>query len=77
MGEIQKVWRGCCRESIHDHDKFRIEFPANCDVETKSILLGVPILMVTLLNIKSLKGHLQTTWTNEGEEGLLKNHNTQ
>jgi hypothetical protein len=45
VGEISKQWRGCGVETLTDMDTFKIEFPDNCDLATKSLLLGATMLV--------------------------------
>jgi hypothetical protein len=45
VGEISKQWRGCGVEVLTDMDTFKIEFPDNCDLATKSLLFGATMLV--------------------------------
>ena len=47
VGEISKLWRGCFNEAFTDLDTFKIEFPDNIDLETKAVLMGATMLVVS------------------------------
>lgn len=45
QGKIVKKWSGAMKELFTNADNFGITFPPNCDLNTKSILLGAVFLI--------------------------------
>ncbi|XP_052262921.1 phospholipid scramblase 2-like isoform X2 [Dreissena polymorpha] len=49
VGNIAKVWRGCCREAFTDADSYRLTFPADMSLDSKVLCIGAAF-MVEYLN---------------------------
>ena len=47
VGLISKQWMGFLTEALTDKDTFRVNFPSNATLETKAILLGATMLVVS------------------------------
>ena len=47
VGTISKQWMGFCTEVFTDKDTFRVNFPTNATLETKAILIGATMLVVS------------------------------
>ena len=47
VGAISKQWMGFFTEALTDRDTFRVNFPANATLETKAILIGATMLVVS------------------------------
>ena len=47
VGLISKQWMGFFTEALTDKDTFRVNFPSNATLETKAILLGATMLVVS------------------------------
>jgi hypothetical protein len=45
IGKITKKWSGLLKETFSDADNFGIQFPRNCDVKLKAILMGALFLI--------------------------------
>ncbi|XP_052774739.1 phospholipid scramblase 1-like [Mya arenaria] len=45
VGNVAKVWRGCCPESFTDADQFRVTFPMDMTVECKMLMVAATFLI--------------------------------